>query len=258
MRVWRWSEVEMFDAALKALSQMFTRPFHAVLVKSAGLAIALLAVLAIALFRLFAWLSVASATWAEGALGSFVHGPLLVLGWILAFALGFGLFAGAILLMPAVIALVASFFADEVADTVERSYYPLDPPGFPVPLGRALLEGAKTAALAIVIYLACVPFLLFAGFGAVMFFLATAYILGRQYFELAAMRFHPVAEAKRLRRAHRASVFVAGLFIAGFVSIPIVNLATPLFGMAFMVHMHKRLTRQRGPALMRPAGGLLR
>jgi CysZ protein len=35
---------------------------------------------------------------------------------------------------------------------------------------------------------------------------------------------------------------VAGMFIAAFVSIPIVNLATPLFGMAFMVHMHKRLS----------------
>jgi CysZ protein len=32
------------------------------------------------------------------------------------------------------------------------------------------------------------------------------------------------------------------MFIAAFVSIPIVNLATPLFGMAFMVHMHKRLS----------------
>ena len=33
------------------------------------------------------------------------------------------------------------------------------------------------------------------------------------------------------------------LFIAAFVSIPVVNLATPLFGMAFMVHMHKRLSK---------------
>ena len=32
----------------------------------------------------------------------------------------------------------------------------------------------------------------------------------------------------------------AGVFIAAFVSIPILNLATPLFAMAFMVHVHKR------------------
>jgi CysZ protein len=40
--------------------------------------------------------------------------------------------------------------------------------------------------------------------------------------------------------------------IAAFVSIPIVNLATPLFGMAFMVHMHKRLSGPR-PELIEPS-----
>jgi len=38
---------------------------------------------------------------------------------------------------------------------------------------------------------------------------------------------------------------MAGLLIAMFVSIPIVNLATPLFAMAMMVHMHKRLSQRR-------------
>ena len=55
------------------------------------------------------------------------------------------------------------------------------------------------------------------------------------------MRYHSVAEAKRLRKEHQSTVFIAGLFIAAFVSIPIVNLATPLFGMAMMVHVHKRI-----------------
>ena len=110
---------------------------------------------------------------------------------------------------------------------------------------RAVIEGVRTALLAVVVYLVALPFLLFAGFGAVIFFLCTAYILGREYFELAAMRYRPVAEAKAMRKAHQGTVFVAGLFIAAFVSIPIVNLATPLFGMAFMVHMHKRLSGAR-------------
>jgi uncharacterized protein involved in cysteine biosynthesis len=42
------------------------------------------------------------------------------------------------------------------------------------------------------------------------------------------------------------------LVIAAFVSIPIVNLATPLFGMALMVHMHKRLSGP-GPEMVEPA-----
>ena len=235
----------MFDAAIQAVLQMFSPPFRTVLLKSVGLAIALLVVLGIVLYRLLAWLAGAGTTWAEGTLGSAAHGPLAVLGWLLALALGIGLFAGAIFLMPAVTALVAGFFADEIADTVERTHYPLDPPGVALPLGRAIVEGVKIALLAVVLYVACAPFLLFAGFGAILFFLATAYLLGRQYFELAAIRFHSVADAKMLRRVHGLTVFIAGLFIAGFVSIPIVNLATPLFGTALMVHMHKRLMGAR-------------
>ena len=111
-----------------------------------------------------------------------------------------------------------------------------------LPLWLAVVEGAKTALLAIAVYLCVLPFFLFAGAGAVVFFIATAWLLGREYFQLAAMRFRPVTEAKALRRRHQATVFTAGLFIAGFVSIPILNLATPLFGIALMVHMHKRLT----------------
>jgi uncharacterized protein involved in cysteine biosynthesis len=34
---------------------------------------------------------------------------------------------------------------------------------------------------------------------------------------------------------------MAGLLIAAFVSVPIVNLATPLFAVSLMVHVHKRL-----------------
>ena len=54
-----------------------------------------------------------------------------------------------------------------------------------------------------------------------------------------------------MRKDNAATVFTAGLFIAAFVSIPIVNLATPVFAMAFMVHMHKRLSGPR-PELIEP------
>ncbi len=89
------------------------------------------------------------------------------------------------------------------------------------------------------------PFLFVAGLGLVIMFLANAYLLSREYFLLAAMRFRPPDEAKAMRRDHRTQIFLAGLLIAMFVSIPIVNLATPLFAMAMMVHMHKRLSQQR-------------
>ena len=54
------------------------------------------------------------------------------------------------------------------------------------------------------------PFLLFAGFGFLIFFVANAWLLGREYFLLAAMRFHSVEEAKRLRKQHHGTVVLAG------------------------------------------------
>jgi len=237
----------MLDAALKALSQMMSPPFRTVLMKSIGLAAVLLVVVAIALQRLVAWLAGGGELWLQAHLGERMHMPLDVLFWILAIAAALGLVAGVIFLMPAVAALVAGLFGDEIADQVERTYYPDEPPGSPVPIARATLEAVKIALLSVAVYLAALPFLLVAGAGVIVFFIATAYLQGRQYFELAAMRFHPAAEAKALRKAHQASVFLAGMLIALFVSIPIVNLATPLFGTAFMVHMHKRLTARGAP-----------
>jgi uncharacterized protein involved in cysteine biosynthesis len=234
----------MLDAAAKSLTQILSPPFRALLAKSMGLAAVLLIVAAIALHRLVTWLAGGGEAWLEATLGPIAHIPLVVVFWMLAVAAALGLFIGIVFLMPAVTALVAGLFGDDIAEQVERTYYPADPPGTAVPIGRALVEAVKIALLSILVYLCAVPFLFF-GIGAVIFFLATAYLQSRQYFELAAMRFHPPAEAKALRKAHQGTVFVAGMLIAGFVSIPIVNLATPLFGTALMVHLHKRVAGTR-------------
>jgi CysZ protein len=232
----------MLGAVAQTLSQMFSPPFRTVLLKSIGLALLLMVIIGIGLHQLLAWLAGAGEGFAENALGPGAHAPLALVSFILTVAASLGIIAGSVFLMPAVTALVASFFVDDIALEVERSCYPDEPVGKPLPLARAVIEGVRTALLAVALYLAALPLLLFAGFGVIVFFLCAAYILGREYFELAAMRYRPVAEAKALRRSHAGTVFVAGLFIAGFVSIPLVNLATPLFGMALMVHMHKRLS----------------
>jgi CysZ protein len=231
----------MIEDAIKAITQMFSPPLRAVLWKSIGLALALIFILAVALDRLIIWLVGTGSTSVETTLGPHAYFPVTAIAWLLSIAAGLGIVAGSVMLMPAVTAVVASFFADQIADQVEREHYPADPPGKALPLPRAIVEGGKTALIAIAIYLCAAPFLLIAGAGAVIFFFATAWLLGREYFELAAMRFRPPAEAKALRKHNASTVYVGGLIIAAFVSIPVVNLATPLFAMAFMVHMHKRL-----------------
>ncbi|CAL74115.1 conserved hypothetical protein; putative membrane protein [Bradyrhizobium sp. ORS 278] len=242
----------MIDAAFKALSQILSPPMRSILYRSIGLALVLVTVLAIGLQRLLSWLATAGEGWAEAMLGPGSHGALEVLTWIISIAAGFGVVFGGIMLMPAITSLIASLFVDDVADLVEREHYPAERPGVALPFGIAIAEGLKAAGLTILVYLIALPFVFLAGAGFVIFFIATAWLLGREYFELAAMRFRPPAEAKAMRRDNAVTVFTAGLIIAAFVTIPIVNLATPLFGMAFMVHLHKRLSGPR-PELIEPS-----
>ena len=218
----------MLDAAVKALSQILSPPMRSILWRSIGLALVLIVVLAVGLQRLLSWFAVYGEDWAEAMLGPGFHTPLNILAWMVSIAAGLGVVLGAVFLMPAITSLVASVFVDEAADHVEREHYPAERPG------------------------TALPFVFVAGAGFIAFFIATAWLLGREYFQLAAMRFRPPAEAKAMRKQNAALVFTAGLVIAAFVSIPIVNLATPLFGMAFMVHMHKRLSGPR-PELIEPS-----
>jgi uncharacterized protein involved in cysteine biosynthesis len=235
----------MLDAAIKALAQILSPPMRSILWRSIGLALVLITVLSIGLQRLLSWMASSGEGWAEAMLGPGFHTPLNVLAWILSIMAGFGVVFGAILLMPAITSLVASVFVDEVADQVELEHYPAERPGTALPLGLAITEGVKTALLTILVYLMALPFVFVAGLGFIAFFIATAWLLGREYFELAAMRFRSPADAKAMRKDNATMIFVAGLLIAAFVSIPIVNLATPLFGMALMVHLHKRLSGTR-------------
>ncbi len=235
----------MFEAAFKALAQMTSPEFRRVLFKALGLALVMIVLFGIGLHRVFSWAAESGTTWAEATTGFVPHTVWSILVWMLSIAAALGIVTGAVFLMPAVTAFTGSFFVDEIGAAVERTYYPAELPGKELPLGRALYEGTKTALLSILVYLCAVPFLLFAGLGLVMMFVAAAYLLGREYFLLAAMRFRAPDEAKAMRRAHRTSVFMAGTLIALFVMIPIVNLATPLFAMALMVHMHKRLSGAR-------------
>jgi CysZ protein len=235
----------MIDAAAKALAQMFTPALRAVLMKAVGLALILIVIVGIVLQRLLSALATNGATWAEQSSGFAPHAAWSALAWVLSIMAGLGIVTGALFLMPTITAFVGSFFVDECAEAVEREYYPAEPAGRALPFLRALIEGLKIALLTLLVYFCALPFIFFAGLGVIILFVANSYLLGREYFELAAMRFRPPFEAKAMRKSNASYVFFCGMVIAVFVSIPVVNLATPIFAMAFMVHIHKRMTGKR-------------
>jgi uncharacterized protein involved in cysteine biosynthesis len=232
----------MIDAAVKSLQQMFSPDFRSVLIKSILLALVVVVLLGIGLHEFLSWLTANGTIWVKDQVSQTYYTPLSWLIWILSIAATLGIVVGGVFLMPAVTAFVGSFFVDQIAELVERVHYPADPAGKAVPFVQATWHGIATALLAIGVYILALPFLFVAGAGLFILFFAAAYLLSREYFELAAMRFRTPEDARTFRKRHQTTVFTAGLLIAAFVSIPILNLATPLFGMALMVHMHKKLS----------------
>ncbi len=123
-----------------------------------------------------------------------------------------------------------------------------------MPTGRSIVVSLKFLGIVILGNIVALFMLFIPGVNLIAFFVINAYLLGREFFEFAAMRYHSEAEAKALRSHYSVTVFLAGLLIAGFMAIPIVNLLTPLFAATMMVHLHKAVSQREArltPAVAR-------
>lgn len=239
----------ILDAARAAAGQLFSAEFRAVFAKTLGLTLLALAGLWFGLKEVFDWLAL---PWIDVLL----PGLPAWAGWlsfIAALLAGIGLALGLALLIAPVTAMVAGLFLDDVAETVERESYPLDPPGRAVPAFRALILALKFFLVVMAGNLVALLLLLIPGVNIGAFFVVNGYLLGREFFEFAAMRFRREAEAKALRRKHAGTVFLAGLVIAAFLAVPLLNLLTPLFAAAMMVHLHKMVAAGDRSAPVTPA-----
>jgi CysZ protein len=141
-----------------------------------------------------------------------------------------------------VTAVIAGLFLDDVAEVVERTDYPNDPPGRPVPALHSLVLAIKFFGVVVLGNIVALLLLLVPGINIAAFFIVNGYLLGREFFEFAAMRFRPPEEARLFRSKHGVTVFLAGLVIAAFLAVPLLNLLTPLFAAAMMVHLHKAVS----------------
>jgi CysZ protein len=233
----------LLRAILAALRQLGSPPLRRILWRSIGLTLLLL---------LFTWILLTR------GVGAFVEAHPISLDYPLldgfvSVLTGAGLFLLLAYVMPAVSVLVAGYFLDDAALVVEQSDYPRDPAGRSLSVGTSLAYGLRFAGLSLVLNFFALILFFIPGINIAAFFAANSYLFGREYFEMAASRFHPGPEASRLRCENNAIVLAAGAVIAGFVLIPIVNLATPLFGIALMVHLHKAVAA-RAPRAVRGAG----
>lgn len=231
----------IFACFLKSVGQIGDPRFRKVLLLGVGLTLALL----VALYAGVLWLVqrafgdstvlpfIGEVTW----VGDLVSGASLILMIVLS-----------IFLMVPVASAITSMFLDEVAQAVEDEHYPDLPPAYTVPFGEALRDtinflgvilGANTLAL--------ILYAMFAPFAPLIFVALNGYLLGMEYFQLAAMRRVGRPGAKALRRKHRFTIWMAGILMALPLSVPIVNLLIPILGAATFTHLFHAI-QARSPA----------
>lgn len=162
-----------------------------------------------------------------------------MLGWG---SLGLMLVLSVFLMVP-IASAISSLFLENVAQAVEDKHYP-HLPGVPkIPFAEGLRDAATFLAvliganmLAIFVYM-ILPFL-----SVAIFYALNGYLLGREYFQLVAMRRIGRAAAQDLRKTHKHTVWIAGCLMAVPLTIPVVNLVVPILGVATFTHLFHRLT----------------
>ncbi len=157
----------------------------------------------------------------------------------------------ALVLFPGVVGLTLSVFLEEIAGSVEARHYPDLPPA----RAQSVLEVAwitvRFAAVTVLLNLLALPvyaILFFAPpLNVFVFYGLNGYLLGREYYELVALRRMDAKAAQGLRRGHAGRLVLAGAVITFLSSLPLANLLAPVVGTAFMVHLFEDL-RRRGRA----------
>ncbi|MEO1788933.1 MAG: EI24 domain-containing protein [Pseudomonadota bacterium] len=229
----------IFNDFLKALGQMSDPRFRRVLFIGLGLTVALLIGVYALFLGLLNWFFpetltlpfLGEVTWIDDLLS----GASILLMMVLS-----------IFLMVPVASAFTSLFLDDVADAVEATHFPGLSPAPRVSFAEGLRDSLNFLGVLIAANLVALVGYLFLGPLAPLGFIAlNGFLLGREYFQLIALRRLGRDGAKAARRRHAVQIWAAGALMAAPLTIPIVNLLVPVLGAATFTHLFHRLEGQR-------------
>lgn len=149
---------------------------------------------------------------------------------------GAGIVILSIVLAPAISMIVGSVLFDIAAAGVEKAIGL--PAGRLVPPHEGLLNGLRIAGPALVLNVVTLPILFVPILNIIWFLSLNGYLMGREYFSLAAVRRMTWAEARAARSRNRLSVFVVG-FVCSFVPF-----VAPLVGASAMTRLVKAISQR--------------
>jgi len=220
---------------LKSVAQFDDPKFRRVLWRGMGLTIVLL--IAACLLVNFGLNQLLSSAWAANLIGDQSWlGALINIGGVL-FTIALSIW----LMVPVTSAIIA-LFLDEVAQAVEARHYPHLPKQTATKLQDQILVGIRFLGILLLANIGALILSMIVPLLAPFVFWATnGYLMGREYFQMAAMRRMPRAQAQELFQRHQGSIWTAGVLMAIPMSIPLVGLFIPILGAATFTHQFERL-----------------
>ena len=157
-------------------------------------------------------------------------------------------------LFPLVTSAFVGLFLESVARIVEARHYPDlgKAPGLP------LWTGIGSSLRFLVLVIGANVLLLLLWFAPpvypIGYLLVNGFLLGREYFELVALRRLGPPAARSLRVAHQGELLLAGIAFTFLLTLPVVNLVIPILATAVMVHRFEDW-RRRLPPVPQALGG---
>lgn len=229
----------IFSSFAKALSQVFDPRFLRVLLMGVGLTVLLLfAVYGVALWFVD-WLVPEEVT----IFGRSVRAVDDILSWA---SVGLMILLSVFLMVP-VASAFTGLFLEDIAAAVENRHYPSLPPVPRIPFTDALQDSLSFLGLIIVVNVLALVVYIFSGpFAPLVFWGVNGFLLGREYFQLVAMRRLGREGAKAARKRHFGTIWAAGFLMAAPLSIPLINLVIPILGVATFTHIFHALERSPG------------
>jgi len=236
----------MLKSLSRAFSQSFDPAFRRVFNRSLLFSLVTFIVVWLASWFALDWAGEWLVAWVRDWVGEGFW--LSVMEWLVDIAAVGAIAIASFFLFPAVMVSIMAMLLDDIAQAVERRYYPDLPPARPQPLAEAIFGNLIFVAVTLILNLLVLPLYLvliwIPPLNLLLFYLLNGYLLGREYFEMVAVRRLDLAAAKRLRREFRGRVILAGAVITFLLTIPLVNLVTPIIAAAFMLHIFENLRRQ--------------
>ena len=228
----------ILSSFLTALGQWTDARFRRVVLLGVALTLALLVAVYALMLVAIQWLVPETTTLP-------LLGPVGGLDTLLSFGSILLMLLASVFLMVPVASAFTGLFLEDVVDAVEDRHFPTLPDARPQRLSEGLIGAVNFFGIALAANLIALFLWPFAGpLVPVLFWSVNGYLLGREYFTLVAQRRIGRDEAKALWRANKARIWGAGVLMAAPLSIPLVNLLIPVFGVATFTHLFHRLNRR--------------